>query len=336
MKRVVTVLVILVVVLIIFVVLGPFYILEEGQQAVVIRFGRIVDSQTEAGLKFKMPMVDNVLRYSKKVLAWDGDAQRIPTQENQFIWVDTTARWRISDPVQFYEAITTIEQAYGRLDEVMDSSVRTIIARNELREAVRNSNIINEIDRTQPFDESAVEDIGEAASEGQGIESLRELTQIDVTYETVQFGRQNLSEQMEGIAREIVPQFGIELIDIIIRQIRYSDDLTASVYARMIAERKQIAQAFRSYGEGKKQEWLGRLENEKKSILSRAYERAETIRGEADAEATVIYADTYQQDPDFFQFWRAVESYRRVLPKFRKTLTTDMDYFRYLYSADGE
>jgi membrane protease subunit HflC len=133
----------------------------------------------------------------------------------------------------------------------------------------------------------------------------------------------------------MVPEYGIELIDVVTRQIRYSDELTQSVYARMIKERNQIAQAFRSDGEGKKAEWLGKTENERRSILSAAYERAETIRGTADAEATRIYAEAYGQDRDFFDFWRAVESYKTTLPNFNKTLSTDLDYFRYLYAPQG-
>jgi membrane protease subunit HflC len=130
----------------------------------------------------------------------------------------------------------------------------------------------------------------------------------------------------------MVPEYGIELIDVVTRQIRYSNELTQSVYARMIRERNQIAQYFRSQGEGRKAEWLGKMDNEKRSLLSAAYSQAETIRGTADAEAARIYADAYNRDRTFFEFWRAIESYRTTMPKFEKTLTTDMEYFRYLYS----
>jgi membrane protease subunit HflC len=133
----------------------------------------------------------------------------------------------------------------------------------------------------------------------------------------------------------MMPEYGIELIDVVTRQIRYSDELTQSVYARMIKERNQIAQAFRSDGEGKKAEWMGKTDNERRSLLSAAYETAETIRGKADADATRIYAEAYSQDRNFFDFWRAVESYRSTVPSFDKTLSTDMDYFKYLYSPTG-
>jgi membrane protease subunit HflC len=141
-----------------------------------------------------------------------------------------------------------------------------------------------------------------------------------------------MAEEILARSRRLVPEYGIELIDVVTRQIRYSDELTQSVYARMIKERNQIAQAFRSDGEGKKLDWLGRMDNEQRSLLSAAYQQSETIKGTADAEATRIYADAYNRDRNFFDFWRAVESYRTILPKFDKTLSTDMDYFRYLYS----
>ncbi len=329
MRKLVTVLVIIAVVLIIFFVLGPFYVLEEGQQAVVTRFGAIVSTTTEAGLKFKMPVVDNVVRYSKKLISWDGDAQRIPTEENVFVWVDATARWRIADPMKFYESVTSMEAAFGRLDEVIDSSVRTIIARHLLVEAVRNSNIINEIERRSQI-------VQTAGAELTDIEELTNLTLTDEKYPAVSSGREMLSRQMFDRAAAITPQYGIALEDIIIRQIRYSEDLTQSVYDRMIKQRNQIAEAYRSYGEGKKAEWIGRLNNDKRAILSRAYEIAEETKGTADATATAIYAKSYRADPEFFAFWRSIESYRRILPKFKKTLSTDMDYFEYLYSAAGE
>lgn len=141
---------------------------------------------------------------------------------------------------------------------------------------------------------------------------------------------------MKTLVAGIVPAFGIEVLDIIPRQIKYSEELTDSVYQRMIKERNQIAQAFRSYGEGKKAEWMGKLENEKRSILSSAYAKAETIKGKADAEATKIYAEAYGRDPSFFEFWQATESYKRTMPNFQKTMSTSMDYFKYLYGPNGK
>ncbi len=330
MKNTITVLVVSAIILGILLLMGPFFIVEEGEQALVIRFGQIVQVETNAGLKFKIPLIDNVVIYSKKILPWDGEPQRVPTKENQFIWVDVTARWRIVDPKKFYASITTMERAYSRLDDIIDSIVRTTIAANFLREAVRSSNLINELKRTEYLasTEASQEDV-------ENLRQMAEFTRTRVQQENIQKGRRALSEEMLAAAKKIVPDFGIDVIDIIIRQIRYSDDLTESVYNRMIKERNQIAQAYRSFGEGKKKEWLGKLENERRSILSRAYEESEKIKGEADALAARIYADTYGKDPDFFEFWRSIESYRTVVPIFRKTLSTDMNYFRYLYSPGG-
>ena len=327
MKKLTISLVIIVILLILTFAAGPFFILKEGEQAVVTRFGAIVGSYSEAGLKFKMPLVDTVVKYHKKLLSWDGDAQRIPTAENQFIWVDTTARWRIENPALFYESVTTLQNAWARMDDVIDSSVRTIIAENLLREAVRNSNYINSV---IPSSENSSTD-----AEGNVVKEEVIVGEEQKFFESIEKGRQALSEEMFQSAAKIVPQYGIVLVDIVIRQIRYSDDLTASVYNRMITERNKVAQRYRSTGEGQKAEWLGRLDNERRSILSEAYETAEEIKGRADAEATRIYADASQVDEEFYKFWRSIESYRKTLPAFKKILTTNMDYFQYLHSMEG-
>jgi membrane protease subunit HflC len=327
MKKTITVLVVVAVIVILFLITGPFYVIEEGEQAVVIRFGRIISIQTDAGLKIKVPFVDNVNRFPKKILAWDGESQRIPTKENQFIWVDTTARWKISDPKLFYESVTTINGAQSRLDDVIDSAVRKIVSRNSLVEAVRNSNVINEIDRPSVYQAGA-------EIEGEEAESLGIDTSI--VYEEITKGRAVLSDEMFQESSQITPQYGIELIDIIIRQIKYSDELTESVYRRMIKERNQIAQAFRSDGEGKKAAIMGEMQRELDSIQSNAYRQSEQIKGEADARAAAIYANTYNRNPDFYEFWKAIESYKTMLPKFRKTLTTEPEYFQYLYDQRGQ
>ncbi len=322
MKKLITTLVVLFVVFIVLFLLGPFYVLNEGEQAVVTRFGAIVQSSNTAGLKFKMPVVDTVVIYPKKILSWDGDAQRIPTKENQFIWVDTTARWRISDPEKFYESVTTLNQGYARLDDIVDSSVRTIISENFLNEAVRSSNLINEMIETEQVQSENIADA----------EQIQNLTSTQDSYEEISKGRNELSNEMFDFAAKFTSEYGIELIDIIIRQIRYSDDLTQSVFNRMIKERNQIAEAYRSYGEGQKAEWDGMLENERKKILSGAYATSEKIKGDADAEATRIYADAYSSDTDFFEFWITLNSYKKSIVNLPKTLSTDMEYFKYLYS----
>lgn len=325
MKKLVTGLIIAAVVLIVFFLMGPFYIVAEGEQALVIRFGQIKKVDLEAGLKMKTPFLDNIVTYPKKLMTWDGEPQSVPTKENQFIWVDSTARWKISDPAKFYEAVSTLENAYGKLDDVIDSAVRTVVSANFLREAVRNSNLIGQSTTKETFE------TGDAA----GSDSLRQLMQTEVSYEGIEKGRRKISNEMLELSRQLTPQYGIEIIDVLPRQIRYSDELTESVYNRMIKERNQIAQAFRSFGEGKKAEWMGKQENEQRSILSKAYEEAEKLKGAADAEASKIYANSYNKDQSFYDFWRAIESYRVTMPKFNKTMSTGMDYFDYLYGPRG-
>jgi membrane protease subunit HflC len=326
MKKFATVLVILLVVLIGIIAAGPFYVIDEGEQAVIVQMGKLIDVITDAGFHFKIPFIDEVVRYPKRIMAMDGEQKSMPTREKQYIWVDVTARWKIADPSKFYESIKTVDAAYAKLAEVIDSEVRTVVAENYLRESVRNSNII--MDRSSGVD---------ALGLGDNIdpELLQASIQPDTNYEPIARGRRQLAEEILARSRRMVPEYGIELIDLVTRQIRYSDELTQSVYARMIKERNQIAQAFRSEGEGRKADWMGRMDRERRSVLSEAYERAETIRGEGDAEAARIYAEAYGRDRNFFEFWRAVESYRNTMPQFDKTLSTDMDYFRYLYSPNG-
>jgi len=308
-----------------FLFFNPFFVVSEGDQVVVTRFGQIIATTADAGLHVKAPFVDAITTYPKKVMALDGDSQRIPTKENQFIVVDTTSRWRISDPKKFYESVSTIDGAYARLSDIIDSAVRTVITSSSLNEVVRNSNLINELKHSENFA------LGADAQEVQ----LGQITGEKVIYEEITRGREQLSNEMANIARTKMPEFGIELIDIVPRQIKYSDELTESVYNRMIKDRNQIAQTFRSTGEGKKAEWMGKLENEKKTILSGAYNKAESIKGAADAEASRIYADSYSKDPEFYAFWKSIETYKSTLPNFDKVLSTDMEFFKYLYSPNG-
>ena len=328
MKKGVTVGVVAVFFIIVFLMLGPLWTLQEGEQAVLLQFGRIVATHQEAGLKLKTPVIDRVVKFPQKILSWDGAAQRIPTEENQFIWVDTTARWRITNPKLFYESVTSTDQAASRLDDIIDSEVRKIISRNPLTEAVRNSDVINEIERRNVF--------ATAGAENEIDDSVIVDTFTQVTFPAIQTGRSRLSDQVLSEARRLIPQFGIELIDVVIRQIKYSDDLTESVYNRMIADRNQIAQAFRSDGEGQKADWLGQRSRELNVVLSAARRQAEEIKGDADAQAANIYSEAYNQDPEFYEFWKAIEAYRTLMPRFRKTLTTDAEFFKYLYRKEGQ
>jgi len=327
MKKTIITLAVALIIVIAFIIAGPLFVVNEGEQAVVVQLGKITKVITDAGLYVRIPFIDEVVRYPKKIMAWDGEARIVPTAERQFIFVDVVARWRIADPKVFYESINTVEAAYSKLAEIIDSEVRTVIAENPLHESVRNSDhIINE---RPSANEAEALDIEDGIIED---EIMITTVQSNTVFEPIKLGRRQLAEEILRRSQRMVPEYGIELIDVVTRQISYSPELTPSVYARMIRERQQIAVRFRSQGEGRKAELLGRMDNEKRSILSAAYEQAETIRGRADAEATRIYAEAYNRDRSFFDFWRAIESYRQTMPKFDKTLTTDMEYFRYLYS----
>ena len=302
------------------VALKPFYVLQEGETVIITQFGQIIKTETAAGLHFKMPIVHQVHRYTAKLLRIDGDPQKILTKEKQFIEVNTTSRWRISDISKFYQSLVTYEGAYSRLSDIIDSSVRDIITVNSLDDVVRTTNNINETLHKEQFglntDEVKLEDV--TGSE-------------KIVYTTIEKGRDVLAAEILKKANMQLEDFGIEVIDVIFKEIKYSDELQASVYNRMIKERNQIAQTFRSTGEGKKAEWLGKLENEKKSILSKAYSESEKIKGEADAQATAVYAASYGKSPEFYSFWKSLEVYQNALPEAEKILSTDMEYFQYLY-----
>ncbi|MCF0241037.1 MAG: protease modulator HflC [Treponema sp.] len=300
----------------------PLYIVSEGDQAVITRLGSLTGTKTEAGLYLKAPFVDKVLYFPKRVLSLDGDPQRIPTKEKQFIIVDTTSRWRITDPAKFYQNFQTLDNAYNKLSDIIDSSTRTVITQNKLSEIVRSTNIINEIKVEEATDEDTKE--------------ISDLVNSTTESEEVLKGRRELCAQMTREANLLMPEYGIELIDIVPRQIKYSDELTSSVYSRMIKERNQVAQAYRSNGEGKKAEWLGKLENKKQTITSEAYKKSEEIKGNADAEAARIYAEAYNKDVEFYTFWKSMESYKKTLKENSATYSTSMDYFDYLYSNSGK
>ncbi|QTQ12270.1 protease modulator HflC [Treponema parvum] len=303
---------------------GPVFIVNEGEQVVVTRFGQIVKTYTEAGLHVKMPVIDTVVTYPKLILSLDGDSQRIPTKENQFIIVDTTSRWKITEPDKFYRSFKTLEAAYNRLSDIIDSSTRTVITQNRLSEIVRSSNIINE--KPNGYDKT---------ENAQEIAEIESLVNVSTVNESVLRGRNDLCLQMTEEANKSLLEYGINLLDIVPRQIKYSNELTESVYNRMIKERNQVAQAYRSLGEGKKAEWLGRLENEKRRIRSEAYRKSEETKGKADAEAARIYTESYSKDPEFYEFWKSMESYKNTMKNFDATYSTDMEYFKYLYAPNG-
>jgi len=317
---------IIAVLILLFVLMGPFYILEEGELSIVLRFGKIIDKQQDAGLKFKVPFIDKVRKYSKKLQAWDGSPQVIPTKEKQFIFVDTTARWKISNADLFYQKANTVQSAQKLLDDIINSNVYKIITKNYLKEAVRNS-------QTFILDEDNFEN--ETLSETELKKRKAEKKKKDAIRSDFK-GREYLSNQMLVNSKKEISEYGIELIDVVIRQIKYSKELTESVHQRMIRERLQKAQLYRSQGQGEMNKILGKMERELREIRSEATKTAKEIKAEADAKSLAIRNRAYSKDKSFADFWMAMKQYEKLLPKMRKTLTTDADFFKYLYNKNGK
>ena len=301
---------------ILLVLAGTFYSLEEGQQAVIVQFGRPVGRPvTEAGLHVKLPFVQDVRRFEKRLLIWDGDPNQIPTKGREFIWVDTTARWRIADAKKFLESVATEAGARSRLDDIIDSVVRDQVSASELVELVRSASW--EVPPGEVLEEVPAE--------------VREELKKQVTR-----GREEITRVILTEARKIIPQYGIELVDVRIKRLDYVESVREKVYARMISERKRIAARFRSEGEGRSAEILGTMEKELRQIRSTAYRRVQEIRGKADAEATRVYGAAYSADPEFYAFSRTLEAYKEGQNKNSVViLTTDSDYYRYLKRSGG-
>lgn len=293
---------------------STFYTLEEGQQAVIVQFGRPVgETVTEAGLHMKIPFIQDVRRFEKRLLIWDGDPNQIPTKGREFIWVDTTARWRIADARKFLENVATEAGAQSRLNDIIDSVVRDQVSSSELVELVRSAS----------WKVPGEEVLQEVAAERE-----KELKQ------KITRGREDITRTILAEARKIIPQYGIELIDVRIKRLDYVESVREKVYARMISERKRIAAQFRSEGEGQSAEILGTMEKELRRIRSTAYRQVQEIRGKADAEATRIYAKSYSRNPEFYAFLRTLEVYGEGSNKNSTAiLTTDSDFYRYLKAA---
>lgn len=295
-------------------IFSAFYILEEGQQAVIVQFGRPVgETATKAGLHIKIPFIQEVRRFEKRLLIWDGDPNQIPTKGREFIWVDTTARWRIADARKFLENVATEAGAQSRLNDIIDSVVRDQVSSSELVELVRSS---------------SWRIPGEEVLHEVPAEQEKELKK------KISRGREEITRTILAEARRIIPQYGIELVDVRIKRLDYVESVREKVYARMISERKRIAAQFRSEGEGQSAEILGTMDKELRGIRSTAYRRVQEIRGKADAEATRIYAKSYSRNPEFYAFLRTLEVYGEGSSKNSVAiLTTDSDFYRYLKSA---
>jgi membrane protease subunit HflC len=310
MKRASLTIVMLLAVLFLLVAGGAFYVVNEAQQVVITQFGRPVgDPVTTPGLKFKMPVLQKANYFEKRFLEWDGDPNQVPTKDKRFIWVDTYARWRITDPLLFFQRLRDERGAQSRLDDILDGETRSTIAKHNLIEAVRSTN------RSFPVDE---------------------LFQSDETFEEVEFGRVVLEQEvLDAAARRVLEaDLGIEILDFRFKRLNYVEEVRREVYARMISERQRIAEQFRSEGAGEAARINGDKERELKTITSEAYRQSQEIRGKADAEAADIYARAYNKDPEFYRFLKTMEVYRETIDQDTLLmLTTSGEFLRYLERA---
>ena len=313
MKRMGAFICVVIVILLGLLISGVFYTVSEWDQVVITQFGRPVGKpKTEAGLRFKIPFIQDIHRYEKRIMRWDGDPKEIPTRDKRFIYVDTTARWRIVDAQKFLEVLGTYNQAYAKLDDIIDAVLRDYVSANPLVELVRTTNEM-----------PTVEDV-----EGKVLSPFQDEATAP---ETVRLGREKITRAILAEASKAMSAFGMELVDVRIKRINYVEQVRKKVYERMVSERKRKAAQFRSEGEGKKAEILGQMEKELKSIISGAYRTAEEIRGKADAEATKIYGNAYGKDPAFYAYFKTLETYKEAAYKKAFVIMgTDSDYYRFL------
>jgi membrane protease subunit HflC len=282
------------------------YIVGETEQVIVTQFGEPVGQPVNApGIHFKAPFIQQANYFDKRFLEWDGNPNQIPTRDKRFIWVDSYARWRISDPLLFFQRLRDELGAQSRLDDILDGETRNAIARNNLVEVVRSTN-------REP------EDVP--------VESEEEISVL----EEIESGRSAITREILTTTSPRVAEFGIELLDFRFKRINYVEQVQNDVFARMIAERKRIAERYRSEGEGEAARISGERERDLQRIQSEAYRTAQETRGKADAEATRIYADAHGRDASFYAFTKSMEAYEQALdPKTTLILTTNGELLRY-------
>ncbi|WP_089720153.1 protease modulator HflC [Candidatus Entotheonella palauensis] len=335
MNRAFAPLLIVVVVVVVAIFSGVFYQVNEREQVIITQFGRPVSGPiTNPGLKMKLPFMQSVRRFDKRILEWDGAAEQIPTLDKRFILLDTTARWRIVDPLRFLQAVGNERSAQSRLDDIIESAARDVVSGHELIQVVRNFQRYLEAP-APPQDSPDGASQEEAPASG-------ETAQADNTAATPapvksdaeleeRLGREELSLLMAKRAQEILPNLGIELIDVNIKRINYVREVEEKVYERMISERKRIAAQFRSEGDGESARIRGGMERELDQIQSEAYRQAQDIIGQGDAEAARIYAEAYGASPEFYSFVQTLETYKETMQgNANLLLTTDSDFYRYL------
>ncbi len=285
------------------------YVTNEAQQVIITQFGRPVgEVVTEAGLHLKIPFIQAANYFEKRFLEWDGVANQVPTRDKRFIWVDTYARWRISDPLLFFQRLRDERGAETRISAILDGETRNSVARHDLVEVVRNSNRDTADILLDAEEETAI-------------------------LEEIQIGRAEIQREIREAAQASLNDLGIELLDVRLKRINYVEEVQVDVFQRMIAERQRIASRYRSEGEGETARIDGERERELQRIQSVAYREAEEIRGQADGEATRIYAAAYNRDANFYAFIKSLETYELTAdPSSILILTTDSELLRFVKS----
>ena len=293
---------------------GSIYTINETEQAVVTQFGKPVGGAiTDAGVHFKTPIIQTVIKFDKRILEWDGSANEIPTLDNKYIFIDAFARWRISDALQFYKSAKNEMLAQSRLDDILDGAVRDEIANRTMVEIVRSSNramIIQDVESSSVnVNNKVIEDYSAKGARLDIVESI-----------------------LESVSKRLLDlNMGIEILDVQLKRINYTRQVQEQVFNRMISGQNQIAEKYRAQGQGKKQEILGMQVQRKKEIISGAYLESQKIKGEADANATRIYADAYGKSPEFYNFIKTLETYSNTLDSSTQfILSTDNHYLKYL------
>ncbi|MBO6587429.1 MAG: protease modulator HflC [Gracilimonas sp.] len=292
-----------------------FYIVHETEQVIITQFGDPVgEAITQPGLKFKIPFMQTANFFEKRYLEWDGDRNQIPTRDKKFIFVDSYARWQITDPLQFYQRLGNERGAQSRLDDILDGETRNAIASHDLLEIVRTSN-------------------REPDTSGAAI-----LEVVEDSLETIETGRGFIQDEIQEKGNERAKDLGIVILDFRIKRVNYVEDVRQTVYDRMISERNRIADEFRSEGQGEASRINGEKERDLARIQSEAFREAEIIRGNADAQAAAIYNAAYNKSPqarELYSFMRSMNAYVKTMDdQTNVILSTDSDFFRYLNRID--
>lgn len=297
-------------------VFSAAFVVDEAEQAIIVQFGEPQgDVISDPGLHWKAPFIQEVRKYDKRLLIWDGDVTQIPTLGREFIQVDTTARWRIIDPLQFLRSVRDERGGRTRLDDIIDSVVRDIVSGTELEEIVRSGDW--DVD---------VEELDEVEQDRDDVTLTRR----------PKLGREKLESEIFSSAARSMPELGIELKDVRIKRINYIDTVRRQVENRMISERQAIAERFRAEGQGRSLEITGQMERELRRINSEAAREAEQIRGEADAEAIRIYGEAFGADPEFYAFTRTLDTYKMLGDNATLMIKANSDFFRYLENIDAQ